>query len=154
MENQQEERSFDVSNVLQEVKQRMADLMERYLAEECHGRALDNDEDRMAVALKMVDYVTQGREIDTSPEKMIPNAAYHLGFQVWDQTTRELIVKIVLNRTPDMTDGDFLQMQNFFWVTIGRAIRDNPEVLQTLAAGGIMVTTKPDGETGGQQFAS
>lgn len=152
MENQ--EQPFEVSDIVRETKQRMVDMLEQELSVKCSCRCMDSDEDRIAVAKVVVDYITRGREIDTSPEKLIPKAAYKLGFQVVDETTGERIVKILLDRTPDMTDGDFMQMQNFFWTAIGRSIRQDKELLQTLAAGGILVSTEPDDEPSGQQFAS
>jgi len=126
-----------------------------FFEERCSSHCLDNDEDREAVADKLAHWLLSDKVQDVSPEKMLPRARYKLGFDVVDETTNERIIQLLLQRDKMMTDGDFLQMQNFFWVTVGRAIRDNPEIIRTLQAGGIDVNTDPgEGGTGGQQFAS
>jgi hypothetical protein len=53
-----------------------------------------------------------------------------------------------------MADDDFMQLQNFFWTVIGRSIRDNPDTIKTLEAGGVRVEIDPPVESGGQQFTS
>lgn len=128
--------------------------MDKLLADYCGTRCLDDSGDRWATAEVLIEFLNSGREVSMSPERLVPKAAYHLGFQVYDETKKppEKVIKLVLHRTPDMTDGDFYQMQNFFWVTVGRAIRDSPDIIQTLRAAGIIVTTEDDEEPG-QQFA-
>jgi hypothetical protein len=123
--------------------------LSRFLDESCADFALDNDADREEVASRVAHWMVRQKTVEVSPEKLLPKAKYRLGFDVYDETTGEKIIKLLLSRDEQMTDGDFLQMQNFFWCTVGRAIRDNPEIIQTLQAGGIEVDTDP-GVAGGQ----
>jgi hypothetical protein len=124
----------------------------RFLDEECSSLALDNDEDRGTLAGKLAHWLLSDKTQLESPEKILPKARYHLGFNVVDEATGEHIIRLILDRTKEMADGDFLQLQNFFWVTIGRAIRDNAEIQKMLEAGGVRVEIDPPDE-GGQQYA-
>jgi hypothetical protein len=146
---------MEIHEIRDHVHQQMVSLMDTFLAEQCGARSLDDTSDRWATAEKLIEFLNAGREVSMSPEKLVPKAAYHLGFQVYDESKQppEKVIKLVLHRAPDMTDGDFYQMQNFFWCTVGRAIRDNPDIIQSLRAAGIIVTTSDDEEPG-QQFAT
>ena len=123
--------------------------LSRFLDESCSSYALDSDADREEVASRVAHWMVRQQVVEASPEKLLPKAKYKLGFNVVDEITGERIVQLILDRGSQMTDGDFMQMQNFFWCTIGRAIRDNPEIINTLRAGGIDVDTDP-GTAGGQ----
>jgi len=72
---------------------------------------------------------------------------------VVDESSGQHIIRLTLDRTREMADGDFMQLQNFFWTTVGRAIRDNPEIIRTLEAGGVRVEIDPPPDQGGQQYA-
>lgn len=121
-------------------------------SEQCSSLCMDDDEDRGTLAGIVAHWLLSDKVQLQSPEKILPKAKYHLGFNVVDESTGEHIIRLVLDRTREMADGDFLQMQNFFWSTIGRAIRDNPELIRTLEAGGVKVEIDPP-DQGGQQYA-
>ena len=130
----------------QQLRTRLVELLEQK-----DGLCLDNDNERQQLADFLAASLLRPGEQIVSPEVLLPKARYHLSFNIVDEPTGEHIVRVTLARDRLMTDGDFLQMQNFFWCTIGRAIRDNPEVVRVLRAGGIDVTTLPSG--GGEQAA-
>jgi len=142
MTDQQAEFSADEFMQLQEE-------LSRFLDETCASYALDNDADREEVANRIAHWMVRQQVVEASPEKFLPKAQYRLGFNVVDEQTGERIIKLMLTRGSQMTDGDFMQMQNFFWCTVGRAIRDNPEIIRTLQLGGIDVDVDP-GTAGGQ----
>lgn len=121
----------------------------QFLEEYCSSYCLDSDEDRVACSDQIAHWMVRQQVVEASPEKLLPKANYRLGFNVVDETTGERIVRLMLVKDEQMTTGDFMQMQNFFWCTVGRAIRDNPEIVATLRAGGIEVDTEP-GAAGGQ----
>ena len=114
---------------------------------------LDDDVDRYRVAFGVSEWLFSDKTKEMSPTILLPEAKYHLGFNVVDACTHEHIIRLVLDRTEEMEDEDFLQLQNFFWTTIGRAIRDNPEIIKALEAGGVRVEIDPPEGTGGQQAA-
>jgi hypothetical protein len=49
------------------------------------------------------------------------------------------IVSLRLKRQPGMTIGDMAQLQNFFWVALGRAVRINEEMRRHLTYAGFEV---------------
>jgi hypothetical protein len=129
-------------------------LISRFLAENCSGNCLDNDAERDEVAGKLAHFMlTPGQEVDMNPDVLLPKARYHLGFNIVDEPRAQRICRLILNRTPDMADGDFLQLQNFFWVTVGHAIVDNPEVRKTLEMAGVLVITEQPEEDPGTPAA-
>lgn len=128
--------------------------LETFLEENYSSCCLDDPEDRLRAATGIASWMISDKVTLESPEKILPKAKYHLGFNVVDEATGEHIVRLVLDRTREMADGDFMQLQNFFWTVIGRAIRDNPAVVQTLQAGGVRVEVDPRDGSGGQQFAT
>lgn len=132
----------------------LSDALEQFLAEDCSGICLDEDSERQELAGKIVHWLFRDKSFLESPETFLPKAKYHLGFNVVDEANGEHIIRLVLDRLPEMADGDFLQLQNFFWTVIGRSIRDNPDTIKTLEAGGVRVEVDPPVEGGGQQFAS
>lgn len=121
--------------------------------EECHdGACLDDDEDRARVAEGAIGWMLSDKVRVVSPDMLLPKAKYHLSFNVVDELTETHIVRLTLDRTDEMSDIDFLNLQNFFWTTIGRAVRDNPDIRRALESGGIRVETDPE-DSGGQQAA-
>lgn len=128
--------------------------VDRFLEENYESVCLDDEEDRLRVATGIASWMISDKVTMESPEKILPKARYHLGFNVVDEATGEHIVRLILDRTREMADGDFMQLQNFFWTTIGRAIRDNPEIIHRLELGGVRVEIDPPEGTGGQQFAT
>ena len=129
----------------------LSDAIFRLLSEHFSGYCLDNEQERLCVSenlarwLIMVDKTTEYTQQIT-----LPRARYRVGFNVVDEATGKRIINLELERDRMMTDGDFLQMQNFFWNTIGRAVADHPEVIRTLQAAGIKVTLGGDDEGSGQ----
>jgi len=126
----------------------------RFLEEECSSLALDDEHDRGTLAGKLAHWLLSDKTQMQSPEKILPKAKYRLGFNVVDEATGEHIVRLILDRSREMADGDFMQMQNWFWCTIGRYIRDNPEIRATLRAGGVTIETDPPDGASGQQYAT
>jgi len=120
---------------------RLIAALGNFMERECGSLCCDSEEDRGTLAAKIAAWLCQDKTVVASPEMLLPKAHYHLNFNVVDEPTGEHIVRISLDRTREMADGDFLQLQNFFWVTVGKAIRDNPEVVRILQAGGIRVET-------------
>ena len=51
----------------------------------------------------------------------------------------EHIISLRLQRQPGMTIGDMAQLQNFFWMTLGRAVRSNEEMKKHLTLAGFDV---------------
>lgn len=124
--------------------------LEEFLASDYGGSCLDDTDDRLRVATGVASWMISEKVELVSPERILPKAKYRLGFDVTDEATGEHVIRLILDRTREMEDGDFLQLQNFFWSTIGRAIRDNPDVVRTLRLGGVHVEIDP---AGGQQAA-
>src|SRR5512137_2203087 len=114
----------------------------QFLQEECDDYDF-SDEDRGDLAGRLAHWLLRDKTLTISPEKILPKAKYKLAFNVVDEPTGDHIIRLVLDRTKEMADGDFMQLQNFFWVTVGRAIRDNPEIIRTLQAGGVRVEIDP-----------
>lgn len=125
-----------------------------FLEEECSSLCLDDEHDRGTLAGKLAHWLLSDKTQLQSPDKILPKAKYRLGFNVVDEATGEHIVRLILDRTREMADGDFMQMQNWFWCVIGRFIRDNPEIRKTLQAGGVSIETDPSDGSGGQQYAT
>ena len=57
--------------------------------------------------------------IEITREKLLPKGRTRCGFNVVDEATGEHIIAVILHRDRVMTDGDFFQMQNWFWNVIG-----------------------------------
>lgn len=114
-----------------------------FLEQECSSLCMDDEEDRGTLAGKLAAWLLKDKNITVSPEKLLPKARYLLSFNVVDEATGTHIIRLTLQRAKEMTDGDFMQLQNFFWVTVGRAIRDNADIIRTLNAGGIQVEIDP-----------
>jgi len=130
--------------------------LDAFLAEECHSCCMDDDEDRSFVAAKLAEWLLDNSPpLELTREKLLPKGRYRCGFNVVDEASGEHIIAVILHRDHVMTDGDFMQMQNWFWTVIGRAIRDNPDVIQTLRAGGVEILIGMDpfnpGSHGGEQ---
>lgn len=127
----------------EEIARLIAGLGQLLESDSCRTLCPDYEEERGELAGIIAHWLLSDKAILISPYKILPRAKYKLAFNVVDEATGEHIVRVSLDRSREMADGDFLQMQNFFWVTIGRAIRDNPEIIKTLRAGGIGVETDP-----------
>lgn len=123
-----------------------------FLATDYASSCLDDEEDRIRVATGVVAWMLSDKVDLVSPERLLPKARYHLCFNVVDELTNTHVVRLTLDRTDEMSDVDFLNLQNFFWTTIGRAVRDNPNIKTSLESGGIRVETDPE-DSGGQQAA-
>lgn len=73
---------------------------------------------------------------------LLPKATYRSGLRVIDETTGQHLITLLLERTKLMTDGDWLQMQNFLWTVLGRAILADRDLQRVLRAGGIQIYTE------------
>lgn len=124
-----------------------------FLGEKYDSACLDDDVDRYRVASGVARWLLSDESRVASPEVLLPKAKHLLSFNVVDEVTRTHIVRLVLERTKEMEDGHFLQLQNFFWTTVGYAIRDNPEIIRALEAGGVRVEIDPPEGAGGEQAA-
>jgi hypothetical protein len=127
-----------------------------FLEQNCSSLCLDDEEDRRTCATQLAEWLLDNSPpLELTKEKLLPKGRYRAGFNVVDEATGEHIIAVILYRDQVMTDGDFLQMQNWFWNVIGRAIRDNPDVINTLRAGGIEILIGADpfnpGSYGGEQ---
>lgn len=118
----------------------------------CSQHDLTVEEEREIVVSKLAKWLLMDKAVSMTPEVLLPKAQYHAGIRIVDEATGKQVISLVLRRTREMSEGDFSQLQNFFWSTIGRAIRDNPEVIRDLQLGGVDVDIE-SGDLGGQQFA-
>jgi len=107
--------------------------------ESCSSLCLDDERDRGDLAGKLAAWLAKDKTVMASPEKFLPAAKYHYGLNIYDGATRTLICRLVMDRGREMTDGDFMQMQDFFWATIGRHVLANEELRHTLELGGVRV---------------
>jgi len=123
-----------------------------FLGEHCANLCLNDDSDRDICAGKLSEWIykAQIHEEDVT-QNIIPRATYRSGLRIFDEVTREHIVTLILERDRMMTDGDWLQMQNFLWANLGRAIRMDKGLQQTLIAAGIQVYFADVLGDGGQQ---
>lgn len=128
--------------------------MSKFLEEECSSFCLDSPADRHHFLDKMVAWLLKDKVFEGTPEQLLPKARYRAGIRIVDENSGEHIITLILQREGEMTDGDFMQMQNWFWATMGRAIRDNPDLAKTLCAGGVEIDTGSGDQGSGQQFAS
>lgn len=127
-----------------------------FLEQNCSSLCLDDEEDRRTCATQLAEWLLDNSPpLELTREKLLPKGRYRCGFNVVDEATGEHIIAVILHRDHVMTDGDFMQMQNWFWTVIGRAIRDNPDIIQTLRAGGVEILIDQDpfhpGSHGGEQ---
>ena len=134
--------------------ERLVSGLDIFLAEQYESSCLDDEEDRLRVATGIAAWMISDKITLESPKAILPKAKYSLALNVIDEPTGNHVVRLLFDRTREMADGDFMSLQNFFWVTIGRAIRENPEIIKTLEAGGVRVEIDPTDESGGQQFLS
>lgn len=134
------------------VLERLHSLLSRFLAENCASQCLDNDEEIESVSGKLAHFLlTPGQEIEMNPDQLLPKAVYRMGLTIVDEAKGQKICKLMLRRTPDMTDGDFLQLQNFLWVTLGKAVVENKQLRRTLELAGVIVEDGDTGEQGSPQ---
>lgn len=108
--------------------------------EQCSPLCMDDEDDRDRLASLLSDFIYNATPHETDlTQNIIPRAMYRSGLRILDETTKEHIVTLLLERERMMTDGDWLQMQNFLWAAIGRAIRADSDLQQTLRAAGVQV---------------
>ena len=107
-----------------------------FLSDHFSGYCLDTDAERQMIAENLAMWLTADKAVDAAQHITLPRARYRAGFNVVDETTGKQIINLELERDRMMTDGDFMQMQNFFWNVIGRAVADHPEVIRALQAAG------------------
>lgn len=108
--------------------------------EECCTLCMDDEEDREKLADLLSDllYTAVPQETDFT-QNIIPRAMYRSGMRILDEVTKEHIITLLLERESTMTDGDWLQMQNFLWAALGRAVRADTDLQRTLRAVGIQI---------------
>jgi len=111
----------------------------RFMEDSCSGLCLDSPEDRGTLAGKLAAWLAQDKTMMISPAPLLPAAKYRYALDIHDGATRGLICRLVMDRGREMTDGDFMQMQDFMWGVIGRHIMSNPELRRTLELAGIRV---------------
>jgi len=122
----------------------LGDAIFRLLSERFSGYCLDDANERISVSEGLAEWlIVADKTTEYTRQITLPRAKYRVGFNVVDEISGQRIVSLELERDRMMTDGDFLQMQNFFWNTIGRAVADHPEVIRTLQAAGIKVLVGP-----------
>jgi len=114
-----------------------------FLANECPGLRCDDEADRGTLAGKLAAWLLMDKTINLTPDQTIPKGVFHAGINIVNEAIGEHIIRLRLDRTREMADGDFMQLQNFLWVTVGWAIRNNPEVIRTLEAAGVKVEVDP-----------
>lgn len=130
----------------------LSDAIFRLLSEHFSGYSLEDEQERLCVSENLARWlITVDKTTEYTQQITLPRARYRVGFNVVDEVTGKRIINLELERDRMMTDGDFLQMQNFFWNTIGRAVADHPEVIRILQAAGIKVTL--GGDEGSGQLA-
>lgn len=111
-----------------------------FLAMFCSDLCLDEEDDRDVCADRLADWIYKAQVHETDmTQNIIPRATYRSGLRIFDEVTKEHIVTLILERDRLMTDGDWLQMQNFLWANLGRAIRMDKGLQQTLQAAGIRI---------------
>lgn len=140
------------TKTLDEQMQEVQAAVARFLAENCGGLCLDNDQEIEEVSTKVVDFLFSPKNPVQSPAIDLPRPEHKLQFRIVDEAKGQHICTLTLQRSPDMSDEGFLQMQNFFWCTIGRSIAGNPSLIRTLQLAGIDVDVDP-GHGGGEQIA-
>jgi len=127
----------------------LGDALFHLLSERFSSYCLDNEGERADLSVALAEWlIVADKTTEITQQITLPRAKSRVGFNVVDEVTGKRIVYLELERDRMMTDGDFLQLQNFFWTTIGLAIVDHPEVIRTLQAAGIKVTRGGDDEGG------
>ena len=121
--------------------------LDEFLATYAHV-CLDEEEECRDVANGLAHWMMRDR---AQPRR---RARSRVSLNVVDEVAEEHIIRLTLDRTREMSDSDFLQSQNFFWSTIGRAIRDNPELIRTLRSKGVSVETNLSCDSGEQSHIS
>jgi|WetSurSiteA1Bulk_404760.scaffolds.fasta_scaffold09697_4 hypothetical protein len=112
--------------------------------------SMDDEEDREVMADYLADKIYSAPQRETEfPQNFIPRGNFRSGLHILDETTKEHIVTLVLDRERSMTNQDWLQLQNFMWAVIGRTIRADYDLQKTLLAGGVQVILDQGSEPGG-----
>lgn len=111
-----------------------------FLGENCANLSLGDEGDRDVCADRLADWIYKAQIHETDvTQNIIPRATYRSGLRIFDEVTKEHIVTLILERDRMMTDGDWLQMQNFLWANLGRAIRMDKGLQRTLQVAGIKI---------------
>jgi len=76
---------------------------------------------------------------DTSAPEIAAQNFFQLS--IYDARSNH-IVTLRLQRQQGMTIGDMAQLQNFFWVTLGQAVRSDEEMRRHLQHAGFEVLTE------------
>lgn len=119
----------------------LVESLKQLLSSEHGAACLDDEEDLSRVAEGVASWLLADKLALGRTSWILPRAEHYLGFDICDQFTGERIVRLVLDKTWDMTDFDYTVLQNFFWTTIGRAIKENPEIRRRLEGGGVRIDT-------------
>ena len=119
----------------------LVESLKQLLHTEHGSRCLDDKEDVACVAEGVASWMMADKLALGRRSWLLPQSEYHLGLDICDELTGERIIRLVLDKTWDMTDFDYLSLQNFFWTTIGRAIKESPELRRRLEYGGIRIDT-------------
>lgn len=117
----------------------LADSMERFLAENFDGMCLDNNYERTKIAQAVTEWLHGDEGVLVSQHIPLPKAKYRTSFNVVDEAEGKHVVRLVLDRSEQMSDGDFLSLQNRLWCIIGYFIRDDPDVIRALHDIGVRI---------------
>ena len=130
---------------------RLAEMLELFFRDSTCEEELDEEAIRV-LSDELGHFLLSDKTFEGTPDVLLPKAAYGVGFDIWDEESKEHVVRMTLKREGFMTTGDFLKMQNFFWTTVGKAIRNSPAIIDILRGGGVIVETDfTDEGEGGQQ---
>lgn len=121
----------------------MRDAVAQFMEEYQHFD-LSDVLDRELFVDSMTAWCLKEKTVEMTPEQMLPRAKYRVGINIVNELSGERIVKLLMDRPLDMSDTEFLQLQNWFWATIGRAVRDNKELAEELELGGVSVIKGED----------
>ena len=150
MDNQQD----NASTINPQELEMLHSLLSRFLSDEWGGNYLMDDQIDDVTGRLAHFLLTPGKEVEMNVAQILPKAKYKMALRIVDEPRSKFICEIVLRRTSDMADGDFLQLQNFMWVTLGTAIVSNREVRRTLEMAGVEVIDSDPEDQGNPQEAA
>ena len=121
-------------------REALKNRIENFLDSACSTLSLDDPEDRRTCAQNLAEWIYEAQiQENDMTQRIVPRATYRSGLRVVDETNGQHIITLILERDRMMTDGDWLQMQNFLWATLGRHIRESRDLQRTLKLAGIQV---------------
>ena len=126
--------------------EQLAALMTKHIREKFDGCSLDITEEVNNLTYSLARLLLSTDNAPTtipSPEVSLPRANHLLSFDIVDEQRGERVIKLTLDRKPDMTDMSFTQAQNFLWCVIGRALKSDPSALNKLRWAGVEIDTDP-----------